>query len=104
MGESRMNVPKGPDMLCSDKDDFMKVPPGWGGGEGAALPEPRWLACLPFPPGPPPGAGHVRPGSAPGGTSLPLQKTLMSITLCLTVPSECSWKHVEMTWSSAVAA
>ncbi|CAI9158309.1 unnamed protein product [Rangifer tarandus platyrhynchus] len=34
----------------------------------------------------------------------PFKKTLMSITLCLTVPSECSWKHVEMTWSSAVAA
>ena len=42
-----MNLPKGPDTLCFDKDEFMKV------RAGAALPEPRRVARLPFPPGPP---------------------------------------------------
>ena len=38
-----MNLPKGPDTLCFDKDEFMKVRPG------PALPELRRVACLPFP-------------------------------------------------------
>ncbi|CAI9177517.1 unnamed protein product [Rangifer tarandus platyrhynchus] len=33
----------------------------------------------------------------------PFKKTLMSITLCLTVGSESSWKHSEMTWSSTIS-
>ncbi|CAN0047088.1 unnamed protein product [Rangifer tarandus platyrhynchus] len=28
MEKSRMNLPKGPDTLCFDKDEFMKVRPG----------------------------------------------------------------------------
>ena len=61
-----MKLPRGPDTLCFDKDEFMKVRPG------AALPELRRVACLPFPTGL--GLlGRARPGSAPGGTSLPSQ-------------------------------
>ena len=80
-----MNLPKGPDTLCFDKDEFAKV------RAGAALSEPglrsRSRGCalgaeaggLPsFPSGASSGCscwvlGRAHPGSAPGGTSLPSQ-------------------------------
>ncbi|KAJ8787333.1 hypothetical protein J1605_005738 [Eschrichtius robustus] len=62
MEKSRMNLPKGPDTLCFDKDEFMKV------RAGAPLPEPVAGGLPSFRSGA--SSGRARPGPAPGGTSL----------------------------------
>lgn len=63
-----MNLPKGPDTLCFDKDEFMKV------RAGARLPGAgSWVACPPLPSGASPQAspagflGRARPGRVLGG-------------------------------------
>ncbi|XP_043739506.1 uncharacterized protein LOC122681451 isoform X1 [Cervus elaphus] len=91
MEKSRMNLPKGPDTLCSDKDEFMKVRPG------GCAPRAEAGGLFSFPSGASSScwAAHA-PDQPPAGPrclrseSFGLRKTLMSIMLCLTVGSESS--------------
>lgn len=76
-----MNLPKGPDTLCFDKDEFMKV------RAGAPLPEPAAGGLPSFRSGA--SSGRARSGPAPGGTSL-----LLAVGLLVSGVAGAAWgKH-----------
>ena len=77
-----MNLPKGPDSLCFDKDEFMKVH-AWVLLPGAG----PWLACPPWPSGASPRAspagflGRPRPGRVLGGDLTALRSESLGLGL-----------------------
>ncbi|CAI9176187.1 unnamed protein product [Rangifer tarandus platyrhynchus] len=98
MDKSRMNLPKRPDTLCFDKDEFMKVRPG----DCAPRAEADGLSS--FPSGASSRCWPCMPQISPRRDLAAFAEDFdvdHSVSDC---QKRVQLKHLELTWSSAVAA